>query len=95
MRACSLFPSPQAPSVSLAEATETCVNLLIAEGRASAPVEELRREVELHLWMRQLCDARPAPHVKQVWKSRPRPAHPFKFPGASATGGGALQESVR
>ena len=43
-------------SVLLDEATEKCLALLVEHDRALASTPELRREVELHLWLGGLCD---------------------------------------
>lgn len=56
----ALTPFPHAAPASLAEVTDNCVALLVAQGGASAPTPELRREVELHLWLDHLCDEPPA-----------------------------------
>jgi hypothetical protein len=70
MRAPFPFLLPHASPASLAEIAENCVAFLIAKGRAPAPTPELRREVELHLWLDQLCDDAPAPRAQKISRHR-------------------------
>ena len=54
-------PTKKSRPAPLENEIRACLDFLVNIGAVSAVTPELRREVELHLWLRRLCDRNDSP----------------------------------